>query len=128
MEEMGECGGGDSATDNGVGNESGEVVLGILEGPASEEEMGMWKGGACFIDSLIAFSKSCSSLESCPECSLDSFSERAIARASSSSSFVGARLMSPSRLGGELVGNGGGGTFGGGGPEKDDGALSYGEL
>lgn len=47
---------------------------------------GIPKDDACFIDSSIALARSSSSLETLTECSFDSFSDRAIARARASSS------------------------------------------
>ena len=121
---------GDSDTGNGAGNESGEVVEGNVEGPASVLGTGIPKDCASLIDSLIAFAKSSSSLETFPECSFDSLSEMAIASAScSASSSAGARLTSFSNPGGELVGNrGGDGRRGGGGTKKGGGTVSNGEA
>ena len=107
---------------DGEGNEGGEVVLWYFEGPAPEEETGAPQGDGCFIDSSIAFLKSSSSWDTIPNCCFDSFSERAIAIFSaSSSSSTGARLTSPSNLGGEPAGNGGGGA------DKGGETVSYGE-
>ena len=74
----------DSDTGDGGVNEGREVVVGNVEGPAPALETGMpkYEYEASFIDALIAFSRSSSSLESCPEYSLDSFSERVSASAS----------------------------------------------
>jgi len=118
-----------SGTGDGVGNESGEVVERNVEGPASALGTGISKYDACLIDSLIALAKSSCSLETFPECSFDSFSERAIASASASSSLTGACLTSLSYLGGELVGIRGGDAMRcGGSPDKGGGTGSNGEV
>jgi len=96
---------GDSDTGSVAENEGDETVEGNLEGPASALRMGMGKYDACFNDSSIAFARSSSSLETFPECSFDSISERASTRLScSSSSSTGAFLVSSPNLGGGPVG------------------------
>lgn len=119
---------GDSDMGSGAGNENGETVVGILEGPASVWGTGIPKDEACLIDSSIAFARSSSSLEILPWRSCDSFSERAIASASCfSSSSMGGHLSSLSSLGDELVGIRGGVGMRGGGRAKGGGRVSYGE-
>lgn len=106
------------------------MVGGDVEGPASVLGTGIPKYDTCLIDSSIALASSSSSLDTFPECSFNSFSERASASASCfSSSSIGATLVSSSNLGGGLVGRRGGDeTRGGGGANKGGAAVSYGEA
>jgi len=101
---------------------------GDFEGPASVLGTGMPKYDACLNDSSIAFARSSSSLETFTECSIDSLSERASTRASSSSSLTGVFLVSSSNLGGGPVGiRGGDEARGGGWANKGGATVSYGE-
>ena len=120
---------GDSDTGSVAENEGDETVEGNLEGPAWLLGTGMEEYDECLNDSSIAFARSSSSLETFPECSFDSFSERASARASSSSkSSTGAFLGSSSNLGGGTDGKWGGDeTRGGGGTNTGGAGASYGE-
>ena len=123
---------GDSDTGDGVAYESGEAFEGNLEGPASlpVPGIGIPKFDAYLIDSSMAFANSSSSLETFPDCSFDSLSERASTRLSSSCSLLpGTRLRSFSNFGGELVRTrGGDDTRGGGGKCEGGGTASNGEA